>query len=122
MDESTVGTRTAGASAAPSDQMAPLQLIREKESELSRRVLSAKREADEIIAEARRQAAAVIQSATEESGVAAREHIQALSDEAESQAQQLITDADREASELTHVMEARLPEAAEFIVGSVIPD
>ena len=49
-----------------SDDNSPLELIREKEMEISGRVLQSKREADEIVAEARRRAAERIAAAETE--------------------------------------------------------
>ena len=48
------------------DANSPLHLIREKEMEISGRVLAAKKHAEEIVAEARRSAVAVLQEAQEE--------------------------------------------------------
>ncbi|MDO8986868.1 MAG: V-type ATPase subunit subunit G family protein [Coriobacteriia bacterium] len=48
------------------DANSPLHLIREKEMEISGRVLAAKKEAEEIVATARKKAVEVIQAAEEE--------------------------------------------------------
>ncbi len=50
------------------DSNTPLHLIREKEIEISGRVLAAKREADEVVAEARKKAAEVLAKAEAEGG------------------------------------------------------
>lgn len=57
-----------------SDSNSPLHLIREKEIEISGRVLAAKRQADEIVADARKQAATIMASASEEAAVLAGKH------------------------------------------------
>ena len=57
-----------------SDSNSPLHLIREKEIEISGRMLAAKRQADEIVADARKQAATLMGTATSEAGELAKKH------------------------------------------------
>jgi len=59
--------------ATPSNS--PLQLIREKELEISGRVLAAKREADAILSDARRKAAEMLAQAEHEVGSSDREAV-----------------------------------------------
>ena len=116
MAEGAVGAVAAGGEA----DATPLELIRKKEAELTGRVLGAKREADEIVADARRQAAEIIESATEESSAAAREKAQFLAAEAETKASAMLVDAETEARELSSSIQSRLPAAAEHVVKAVI--
>lgn len=116
MTEGTVGAVAAGGEA----DATPLELIRKKEAELSGRVMGAKREADEIVADARRQASEIIESATEESAAAAREKAQLLAAEAESKASAMMTDAEAEARELSDSIRSRIPVAVDHVVKAVI--
>lgn len=116
MAEGTVGAVAAGGET----DATPLELIRKKEAELSGRVLGAKREADEIVADARRQASEIIESATEESVAAAREKAQALAADAETKASAMLVDAEAEARELSDSIQSRLPAAVDHVVKAVI--
>ena len=71
------------------DNNSPLHLIREKELEISGRVLSAKREADEIVATARKKAAEVVSTAEAEGGAGAADREKAIRDEATREADRL---------------------------------
>ena len=53
------------------DSNTPLHLIREKELEISGRVMKAKREADQIVTEARKRGAEVVSKAEAEGGAGA---------------------------------------------------
>ncbi len=56
-----------------SDANSPLHLIREKEMEISGRVLAAKQEAEDIVASARKRAVETVEKAESAGGVAAKE-------------------------------------------------
>ena len=71
------------------DSNTPLHLIREKEIEISGRVLAAKRQADEIVTEARKKAAEVLAKAEAEGGAGAAESEAAILARAEEDAAQL---------------------------------
>jgi vacuolar-type H+-ATPase subunit H len=60
--------------AAKHDSNSPLFLIREKEMEMSGRVLAAKQEAERTVAEGRRKAAEIISKAETEAEAMARDH------------------------------------------------
>lgn len=100
----------------------PLELIREKEAELSGRVLGAKREADDIVSDARKQAASIIQTATDESVAASRESLRLIQDETEAQAKTMLGDADTEALDLTSSIEPRIDTAVQFVVKAIVGD
>ena len=68
------------------DNNSPLHLIREKELEISGRVLSAKREADEIVTAARKKAAEVVSTAEAEGGAGAASREKAIREEAVAEA------------------------------------
>lgn len=119
MDDGAVGGPAGTIPQGSTGEATPLHLIRQREMELSRRVLAAKREADEIIAEARKQAASIIDTATEESVAAARERSRALKAQAETQARTVVADAEKEASELSVSIEPRLGAAVDFLTRAV---
>lgn len=119
MDDGAVGGPAGAAPQGSTGEAAPLHLIRQRELELSRRVLAAKREADEIIADARTQVASIIETAREESVAAARERSRMLADKAEMQAKALVADAEQEASELSASIEPRLGAAVDFLAKAV---
>ena len=83
MDDKTVEELQFHQQTVESDQNSPLHLIREKEIEISGRVLRAKREADEIIAEARRQAAEIVGAAENEGSDAVQGRREAVEAEEE---------------------------------------
>lgn len=121
VDTATTSTEAvdAPASSAPAT---PLELIREKEAELSGRVLSAKREADEIVSDARKQAAAIIEQATEESVAAAKDRQREVLERTEAEAKALLAQAESEAAELSQTIEPRIQSAVDFVLNAVIGD
>ena len=72
MDEKTVENLQFHQDTVASDANSPLHLIREKEIEISGRMLAAKRQADEIVADARKQAVGLMGSAHDEGSVLAK--------------------------------------------------
>lgn len=98
----------------------PLELIREREAELSGRVLSAKREADEIVAEARKQASEIIATASAEASAAAKQHAARLLDEAREEAAGVVRDAEGEAAALTDTMSSRRQKAVARVMDAVV--
>lgn len=101
------------------DNNSPLHLIREKELEISGRVLSAKREADEIVATARKKAAEVVSTAEAEGGAGAANREKVIRDEAESEAARLREAAHAEASKLKEQVETRREEATRLVLDAV---
>ena len=101
------------------DNNSPLHLIREKELEISGRVLSAKREADEIVATARKKAAEVVSTAEAEGGAGAAIREKVIRDEAESEATRLKEAAHIEAGKLKEQVETRRDEATRLVLDAV---
>lgn len=98
------------------DANSPLHLIREKEMEISGRVLAAKREAEEIVATARKKAAeAIVRAEGEAVGLAAKREEEVLA-EAEADAERIRTGSEQEAADLDAVVTGRVPDAAAFLV------
>lgn len=102
------------------DVNSPLHLIREKEMEISGRVLAAKKEAEEIVAAARRKAVEIVQQAETEG--------ERLSDEEEKRVEAQVTtdvakvreEAEREVETLRDVVGERMGKAVEYVVESVM--
>lgn len=103
-----------------SDEHSPLHLIREKEMEISGRVLSAKREADEIVAEARKDATRMIAAAHEE---AAQESVgleEKITADLERESAQLRRQAEEDAKALEASIGARRPEAVKYVIDLIV--
>lgn len=101
------------------DANSPLHLIREKEMEISGRVLAAKREAEETVANARKKAVAVVQKAEEEGSKLAKEHEKKILADVESQIEKIRTDADAEIEQLDKTVSERMSKAVDYVVGFV---
>ena len=101
------------------DSNTPLHLIREKEIEISGRVLTAKRQADEIVTEARKKAAEVLAKAEAEGGAGAAESEAVIVAKAESDAAQLRADAKSEAANLKGSIDAHRAEAVRVVLDAV---
>jgi len=102
------------------DAHSPLHLIREKEMEISGRVLAAKREAEEIVSAARKKAIDVVAKAEEQSQVLAREREQQVLEEVDREIVQIKADAEVEAASLERLLAERTDTAADFIVDTVL--
>ena len=94
----------------------PLHRIREKEMEISGRVLAAKRQADEIVADARRKAAELTAKGEAEADELARATEAAAVESAEKEAVQVKAQAVADAAALEETLTTRRAEAAEVIV------
>ncbi len=94
----------------------PLYRIREKEMEISGKVLAAKRQADEIVADARRKASDVVAKGEAAATEAARATEDAELKKAEKEAVKIREKAVVEAAELEKELASRRAKAAEVIV------
>jgi vacuolar-type H+-ATPase subunit H len=102
-----------------SDSNSPLQLIRERELEISGRMLSAKREADEIVTAARKKAAEIVAAAEAEGGAGAREREQVIVSAAEKEAAELKQRAMVDANEISSAIAQRKAAAVKIVVDAV---
>ena len=101
------------------DVNSPLHLIREKEMEISGRILAAKKEAEEIVASARRKAVEIVQkSEAEGEMLSAKEEERAVA-EVEREIAQIAEDGEREVAALRESIGERVNGAADHIVGVV---
>lgn len=101
------------------DQNSPLHLIREKEIEISGRVLRSKREADEIVAESRRKAAEIISSAENEGSEGGEGRRNAIEAEAAAEAERVSAEAQAEVSELEAKIASQRDRAVELVLDAV---
>lgn len=101
------------------DSNTPLQLIREKELEISGRVLAAKRQADEVVSKARKEAAEIVGSAELASGETATAREKAIMQQAESEAAAVRTAAEAEAAELRARIDDKRPEAVRLVLDAI---
>ncbi len=98
-----------------SDANSPLHLIREKELEISGRMLAAKREADEVVAAARRKGAEIVAEAEHAGGSSAKASAEAILAQAQEQAAELVSQAREEAESIKEAASARLAKAVELV-------
>lgn len=102
-----------------SDANSPLHQIREKELEISGRVLTAKRQADEIVAAARKKAAEIVSAAESAGGAGAEQTEKAIKAEAERESARLVEEATREAAVLKEQVDARRADAVRLVLEEV---
>lgn len=101
------------------DSNSPLFLIREKEMEMSGRVLAAKQEAERTVAEARRKAAEIIGKAETEAEALAHEHEVKRIADAESQAAKTKSEFAGEAAPIQALIAERHGKAVAAVVDMV---
>jgi len=101
------------------DQTSPLYQIREKEIEISGRVLAAKQKAEAIVSDARRKSAEVVNKARTDGDALAREHEAALISEAEKKAAALRGGVGGEVAAIDSQVTQRLDAAVKSVVEAV---
>ena len=119
MDDTVVDDIKLHQETIASNTNSPLHQIREKELEISGRVLSAKRQADEVVALARKKAAELLAKAESEGGAGAEASEQAIKDEAQREASRLRDGAAQEARVLNEQVEARRGDAVRVVLDEV---
>lgn len=97
------------------DANSPLHLIREKEMEISGRVLAAKKEAEEIVATARKKAVEVIQAAEEEGTRLASEHEKIVLADVQKEIETVGKDAVTEIESIEKLVSDRTGKAVQFV-------
>lgn len=102
------------------DANTPLHMIREKELEISGRMLAAKRKADEVVSEARRKAAAIVAAAQDEAKGLAEQREKVVHAELEQQVARTRSDADVAVEELQHKSEQKRAQAVSYVVDAVL--
>ena len=102
------------------DAHSPLHLIREKEMEISGRVLAAKREGEEVVAAARKKAVETIASADEQAIGLAKDREKQVLAEVDREMTEIRAQAAQEAETLDAQLGDRTEKAADYIVGTVL--
>ncbi|MBE0477328.1 MAG: hypothetical protein IBX62_09550 [Coriobacteriia bacterium] len=97
----------------------PLHLIREKEMEISGRVLASKREAEELIATARRKTVEMTTKAEDEGAKLAAQRATALTAEAEVEVERIRQEATEEVTRLRESISSREERAVAFLLDLV---
>jgi vacuolar-type H+-ATPase subunit H len=97
----------------------PLYLIREKELEISGSVLSAKKKAEQIVADARKKASETLSAAEAEGTRAAREVEAQMIAEAEKEAASILANVGSEVAAVETQAKARCAKAVEVVVEAV---
>lgn len=98
----------------------PLHLIREKEIEISGRILAAKRSADEIVSTARREAVALVSEAQGDASHLVEEREQVAKADVEKESAELRAEADKLVAELEESIVDKKQRAISFVVDSVL--
>jgi vacuolar-type H+-ATPase subunit H len=101
------------------DANSPLYQIREKEMEISGRVLAAKTQAEKIVTDARKAAVETLRSAETDADRAAKEHAERAVTKAEAEASDLRGKITADADALKKELDKRHSEAVDTIVSIV---
>lgn len=102
------------------DATSPLYQIREKEIEISGRVLAAKQKAEALVSDARRKAAEAVNKARLDGDALAREHESKAIDKAEKDAAKLRSGVGDEVAAIDAQVAQRLDAAVQSVVKAVI--
>ena len=102
------------------DAHSPLHLIREKEMEISGRVLAAKREAEEVVTAARKKAVETVAKAEEQAVDLSKEREKQVLAEVDQQIKEIGIQAEQEADALSVQLAERTEKAATYIVDTVL--
>jgi len=101
------------------DASSPLYQIREKELEISGRVLAARNQAEKILSDARKAAQDTLRNAEANGDKAAKKHAEDVIAQAEVEAADVRAGVDNARSELRTELDQRVADAVEFVVSIV---
>ncbi|MBC7265881.1 MAG: hypothetical protein H5T75_02755 [Coriobacteriia bacterium] len=101
------------------DTDSPLYLIRQKELEISGRVLAARSQAEKIVADARKKAQAILRDAEAEAERQVKKHTEEVIAAAEREAAEIRARIPEDAAALRASLEPNIGEAVEFVVRAV---
>jgi vacuolar-type H+-ATPase subunit H len=101
------------------DAASPLYQIREKEIEISGRVLAAKKQAETIVGDARRKSAETVNKAEGEGDQLVKDFEKKTLADSEAEAAKIRSGIGDEVAELDKAITARKPEAVQMIVKTV---
>lgn len=102
------------------DANSPLHLIREKELEISGRMLAAKRKADEVVSDARRKAATIVATAQDDARGLADEREKLVRVELDQKVTQIQADSAVAVEELGRTIEQKREQAVLYVVDAVM--
>ena len=119
MDEKGVEELKFHEQTVASDDNSSLHLIREKEMEISGKMLAVKREADEIVAQARHSASEIINAAHDSANTQVQERNAEIQAQVKADSAAVRNDAAKEAESLEKVVSARQDLAVEYVVRAV---
>lgn len=119
MDENVVEQIKTHQETIAAESNSPLQLIREKELEISGRMLTAKRSADTVVADARRRAAEVVAKAESEGGAGAQDRVKAIEARAVAQASELAAAAEAEVQSINERIDSHRDDAVRLVLDVV---
>jgi len=103
-----------------SDSNSPLHLIREKEIEISGRMLAAKRQADEIVADARKRSAAIVGAAHDEGAQLAKKQDEQIRAEVQREMTEVGSKAEEDAVALQEAIGKRMSKAVSYVLDTVM--
>jgi vacuolar-type H+-ATPase subunit H len=98
------------------DANSPLYQIREKEMEISGRVLAARNQAEKIVSDARKKAAEQLKKAETGAEQAAKKRVESVMKDADKTAATVVTQSEKDVIELAKTLEARRDAAVEYVV------
>jgi vacuolar-type H+-ATPase subunit H len=116
MDDKTLGDIKFHQDVLAKDAGSPLFQIREKEMEISGRILSAKLQAETIVSEARRRALDLVKDAQGEADQLAKEHGAKVLADAEATIAGVKSEGKAEVEKMEQELAARRDAAAEYVV------
>lgn len=116
MDENVVEEIKMHQETIATDSNSPLHLIREKELEISGRMLTAKRSADTVIADARKQAAEVVAKAEAEGGSGAQDHARKIEARSKEESAALQGSAEVDAEAIRKQIDSRREDAVKLVI------
>ena len=119
MDDKSIDELEFHQETVTTDANSPLHLIREKEMEISGRVLAAKNEAEEVVTRARRKGVEVTQKAEEEGKALAAEQEKTVLAEVDREVGEIRSGAESEIEELSKMISDRTDRAVAFVVDAV---
>lgn len=119
MDEKVLGEIKLHQDVVAKDANSPLYQIREKELEISGRVLAARNQADRLITEARDRAAALLKAEQERAATLAQEKAAQVAGDAERALAEIAEQGERDISTLQQQLQTRQREAVRYVVDLV---
>ena len=105
-----------------SEKPSPLNMIREKEMELTGRVLACKKDAEKVVAQARKKAGEMVADAEEEAARLALDREGEIVAAAEEEAERIRTESKARLAAMAQEIDARKQQAADAVVRMVVED